>query len=105
MLREKNILALLDYIKIDSYTVTCYFKCPQTNKSIVSVVPFEPYEGKIELSYKDILLHPLKSYKIYYHTPIMIYGNKNENTIVYKAFEKVSNKFKWNEQKNKYICV
>jgi len=105
MTKKRDILSLLDHVKIDSNTVTCYFKCSQTNKSVVSVVPFEPYEGKIELTYKDILLHPLKSYNTYYHTPIMIYGDNNENTIVYKAFQKVSNKFQWNSENNKYICI
>lgn len=57
MVKDREILSLLDHVKIDSNTVTCYFKCSQTDKSVVSVVPFEPYDGKIELSYKDILLH------------------------------------------------
>jgi len=105
MQEDRDILSLLDHVKIDSYTVTCYFKCSQTNKSIISVVPFEPYNGKIELTYKDILLHPIKSYNRYYHTPIVIYSNKNDNTIVYKAFKKVSAKFRWNAQNNKYICI
>ena len=105
MLKDRDILNLLDHVKVDSKTVTCYFKCTQTSKRVVSVVPFEPYEGKIKLTYKDILLHPIKSYNIYYHTPIVIYGERNDNTIVYKAFKKVSNKFRWNEQINKYICV
>ncbi len=105
MRKNKNILSLVDHVKIDSNTVTCYFKCTQTNKRVVSVVPFEPYEGKIELTYKDILFHPIKSYHIYYHTPIVIYGDKNDKTIVDKAFKKVANKFRWNEQINNYICV
>jgi hypothetical protein len=105
MTKDKDILELLDHVTIDSNTVTCYFKCSQTNKSVISVVPFEPYDGKIELSYKDILFHPIQSYNKYYHTPIVIYGNENEKTIVYKAFKKVSNKFKWNSQNNKYICI
>lgn len=105
MIKERDILNLLEYVKMDGQTVTCSFKCSQTNKSVISVVPFEPYDGKIELSYKDILLHPLKSYNRYYHTPIVIYGSKHENTIVYKAFKKVSNRFTWSAQNNTYICI
>ena len=104
-MNNKNIIALLDHITITSSTVTCHFKCSKTNENIISIVPFEPYDGKIKLSFKDILLHPIKSYNRYYHTPIIIYANNNENTIVIKAFKKVSHKFKWNPQQNQYICV
>ena len=105
MIKEDEIRNLLEYVKVDTHTVTCYFKCPQTNKRVISVVAFEPYDGKIEFSYKDILLHPIQSYHRYYHTPIVIYGHENENTIVYKAFKKVANKFRWNAQNNRYVCV
>jgi len=52
-----------------------------------------------------MLLHPIKSYNRYYHTPIKIYGDDCQETIVLKAFEKVSKYFEWNakEQKNTYI--
>jgi len=98
-----NIISLLEYIKIDSFSVVCHFKCKQTNKKIISAVPFEPYEGKIEISWQDILLHPLHSYNRYYHTPITIYGNDTHETIVLKAFKKVANKFRWNNEKQMYI--
>lgn len=97
-----NIISLLDYIKIDSFSVVCHFKCQETNKSVVSSVPFEPYEGKIEFKWQDIAFHPIKSYNRYYHTPITIYGNDTHETIVLKAFKKVANKFKWNSEKNSY---
>ena len=103
LVTHENIVRLLDYVKIDESTVVCYFKCEETNKSIVSVVPFEPYDGKIVLTWKDMLLHPFKSYNRYYHTPIVIYGNECKNTIVLKAFKQVSNNFVWNKKKQKYI--
>jgi hypothetical protein len=104
LMKNESILSILEYINIDDSTVVCHFKCQETNKSIVSIVPFEPYDGKIILTLKDILLHPIKSYNRYYHTPIMIYGNQAENTIVLKAFQQVSGSFSWNKQKQKYIC-
>ncbi len=100
-----NVVSLLEYVKIDSFSVICYFKCKETNKSIVSSVPFEPYEGSIELTWTDILFHPLKSYDRYYHTPITIYSEDIHETIVLKAFLKVSNSFKWSKEKNSYIFV
>ena len=100
-----NVLPLLDYIKIDSFSVICHFKCKETSKKIVSSVPFEPYEGKIEFTWKDIIFHPMKSYNRYYHTPITIYGNDTHETIVLKAFQKVANKFRWNSEKNRYIVA
>jgi len=103
MMNNKNIIALLDHITITSSTVTCHFKCSKTNENIISIVPFEPYDGKIEFEWKDILFHPIKSYNRYYHTPITIYGRDNHETIVVKAFKKVSNYFIWNHQENKYI--
>ena len=104
-LKDKKIRDLLEHISITSSTVTCYFKCAQTNKSIISIVPFEPYEGKIKFSYKDILLHPIRSYNKYYHTPIVIYTYDNEHTLLLKAFEKISTKFQWNEETSQYIYV
>ena len=100
---HSNVISLLDYIKIDSFSVICHFKCQETNKSIVSSVPFEPYEGKIEFTWQNLVLHPIKSYNRYYHTPITIYGNDTHETIVLKAFQKVANKFRWNSEKNSYI--
>jgi hypothetical protein len=97
-----NVISLLDYVKIDRFYVVCHFKCKTTDKSIVSKVPFEPYEGKIEISWMEMLMHPFKSYNKYYHTPIVIYGNDCHETIVLKAFEKVSKHFKWNPEKKSY---
>ena len=98
-----NVISLLEYVKMDSFSVVCHFKCKQTNKSIVSTVPFEPYEGKIELTWQEILLHPFDSYNRYNHTPITIYGNDTHETIVLKAFEKVSSHFRWNVKTASYI--
>ena len=100
---HSNIISLLEYVKIDSFSVVCHFKCKETNRKIVSAVPFEPYEGKIEFSWQELLFHPLRSYNKYYHTPIVIYGNDTHETIVLKAFKKVSNHFTWNTQKQTYI--
>ena len=101
-LNHQNIISLLDYVKIDRFSVICHFKCKETDRSIVSKVPFEPYEGKIVITWKEILIHPLKSYNRYHHTPITIYGNDTHETIVLKAFEKVSNHFRWNNDEQKY---
>jgi len=105
MINHENILELVDYVKIDSFSVVCHFKCKETNKSVVSAVPFEPYEGKIELSWREILLHPIESYNRYYHTPITIYAQECHETIVLKAFKKVSKHFKWNAKEKKYTCI
>lgn len=100
---SEKIVPLLDYVKIDRFSVVCHFKCKTKDKTIVSTVPFEPYHGKIEITWQDILLHPIESYNRYYHTPITIYGNDCHETIVIKAFEKVSNYFDWNHEEQKYI--
>lgn len=102
---HENIIPLLDYIKIDSFYVVCHFKCNVTNKKIVSSVPFEPYSGAIKISWQEMLLHPIKSYNRYYHTPITIYADDCHDTIVLKAFKKVSSKFKWSVENGKYISV
>jgi len=100
---NKNIISILSHVRIDRFYVVCYFKCITTGKVIVSTVPFEPYSGKIQITFKDVLLHPIKSYNKYYHTPITIYGNNCQDTVVLKAFEKVSKYFSWNEEKQIYI--
>ncbi len=100
---HKNVLSLVDYLQINSLNITCHFKCKSTNKTIVSQVPFEPFEGRVELSWSEMLFHPFKSYNRYYHTPITIYGNDTHETIVLKAFMKVSNHFKYNTKDEKYI--
>jgi len=100
---HKNVISLLDSVEMDRFHVVCYFRCNITKKMIVSSVPFEPYDGKIELKWQDILFHPLKSYHRYYHTPITIYDNNCHETIVLKAFEKVSQHFVYNKEKERYI--
>jgi len=100
---NSEILQLLDSIEIDKFYVICHFKCHFKNKTVISTVPFEPYDGKIEISWQEILLHPIKSYNKYYHTPIIIYNNDCNNTIVLKAFEKVSKYFVWDEKMKTYI--
>ncbi len=100
---DKKIIELVDFITVDKSQVICYFKCTLKNRTVVSTVPFEPYAGKITFKWNEILFHPIKSYNRYYHTPIMIYGNECHETIVLKAFKKVSNYFVWNREQNKYI--
>ena len=98
-----NVISLLDSLKMDRFYVVCYFRCDITKKTVVSTVPFEPYDGKIELTWHDILLHPIESYNRYYHTPITIYNSDCHETIVLKAFEKVSKHFVWSRQRKRYI--
>lgn len=100
---DKKIVSLLDYVKIDGFSIVCCFKCSVKNRSVVSVVPFEPFDGKIEISFKDMILHPINSYNRYYHTPIKIYGDNCHETIVLKAFRKVAHNFEYDEIQKKYI--
>ena len=100
---DKEIVSLLDYIRIDKYYVSCHFKCLIKNKTVISTVPFEPYEGKIEITWQDVMLHPIKTYNRYYHTPITIYSDHSHKTIVVKAFKHVAKHFKWNSKEQKYI--
>ena len=100
---HQNIITLLEYVKIDRFSIVCHFKCKQTNKRVVSTVAFEPYAGKIEFTWMELLLHPIKSYNRYYHTPITIYSNEMDETIILKAFKKVSKHFKWSEETHSYI--
>jgi len=102
-INHTKILSLLEFVKIDRFYVVCHFKCKVTNKVVVSTVPFEPYDGKIEISWQDMILHPIQSYNRYFHTPIKIYGNDCHETIVLKAFEKVSEYFDWNSKEQRYI--
>ena len=102
---HQNVISLLEFVKMDSFYVVCHFKCRVTNKSVISAVSFEPFEGKIELTWKDMLFHPMASWKRYYHTPITIYGNDCHETIVLKAFKKVANSFTWNSKEQKYIHI
>ncbi len=104
-MRESNesIRELLTRVKVDKFHVSCYFRCDVTNKTVVSTLPFEPYEGKIEFTWQEILLHPIQSYNRYYHTPITIYGNDFSETIVLKCFEKIRDKFVWDRELSRYI--
>ena len=99
----KNVTDLVDYIKIDKFFISCHFKCKVKDKTVVSTLAFEPYDGRIEIGLIDIIIHPIKSYNRYYHTPITIFSKECNETIVLKAFKKVSNYFVWNQQQNKYI--
>jgi hypothetical protein len=102
---EHDINPLVDFVKMDRFSVVYHFKCKVTNKSVMSSVPFEPFEGKIEITWQDILFHPIASYNRYYHTPITIYAKDNHNTILLKAFKKVSSKFKWSTEYNQYVSA
>ena len=102
---HKDIAPLVSFLKMDQFYVVCHFKCKETNKSIISSVPFEPFEGKIEISWQEMLLHPLVSYDKYYHTPITIYGEDTHETIILKAFKKVSKHFKWNQENKQYTFI
>jgi len=101
--KHENIIKLLEFVRIDKYYIVCHFKCKVKNKTVISSVAFEPYDGKIELTWLDILFHPIKSYNRYYHTPITIYGNNCHETIVLKAFMNVAKKFRWDFKEEKYI--
>ena len=100
---HKHVISLLDFVKIDRFYVVCHFKCKTSHKSVISTVPFEPFEGRIEITWKDILLHPIDSYNRYYHTPITIYGKDCHETIVLKAFKRVAKNFRWNEKTQEYV--
>ena len=98
-----DIISILDFVRVDKFYVSCHFKCDVKHKTVISTVPFEPYRGKIEISWQDMILHPIKSYNRYYHTPITIYDQKCNETIVLKAFENVSKHFIWSRENQKYI--
>lgn len=100
---KKAIRSMVESVTVDGNWVICHFKCSVKDKIVSSKVPFEPYSGKIELTWKDKLFHPIRSYNRYYHTPIMIYGKNCDETIVLKAFENVSKYFVWNQKEEKYI--
>ncbi|WP_324172877.1 hypothetical protein [Sulfurimonas sp.] len=102
-INHKDVTPLLEFIKIDRFYVVCHFRCKITNKTIISTVPFEPYDGKIEISWQEILMHPIDTYNRYYHTSITIYDNNSHDTIVIKAFEKILKYFEWSNSYNSYI--
>lgn len=99
----KHITDLVDFVTIDRMYISCHFRCRIKDKTVVSTVSFEPYEGKIVISFMDKIFHPIRSYNKYYHTPIKIFSDDGQKTIVLKAFKKVSNYFVWNHQQNRYI--
>jgi len=103
---DRAIEDLVDHIQIDRRRVIFFFKCPNSAKIVRSEIPFEPYEGAIVLEYKDILLHPIASYKRYYHTPITIYtkDSSSEKTLMQKAFKEVADLFLWSPSQKSYIC-
>ena len=68
MVHEESIAELVDYVQIDRFYICCHFKCRVKGKTVVSTVAFEPYDGKIEFTWSDIMFHPIRSYKKYYHT-------------------------------------
>ncbi|MFT7860569.1 MAG: hypothetical protein ABXS93_06505 [Sulfurimonas sp.] len=103
-LMHEKITPLVEYIHIDTVSIVCHFKCRESNKEVISQLAFEPYDGKIEISWKDMLLHPIDSYNKYYHTPIVIYAHDTHDTIIEKAFKKVANHFYWSSEKQQYIC-
>ena len=103
MSKNKSIITLLESVKISKNYVVCNFRCSISKKLLVSTVPFEPYNGKIKITIKDIIFSPIKSYYRYYHTPITIYADECEDTIVLKAFEQISQYFIWNEDEKIYI--
>ncbi len=102
-INHKDVTSLLEFVKIDRFYVVCHFRCKVTNKTIISTVPFEPYDGKIEISWQEIMLHPIDSYNRYYHTPITIYNHDSHDTIVLKAFEKIVKYFEWSNSYNSYV--
>ncbi|WP_241856143.1 hypothetical protein [Sulfurimonas lithotrophica] len=103
-MKKHSLTNIIEYVKIDEFYVVCHFRCKIKNKTVISKVPFEPYEGKIEFTWQDILFHPIESYNRYYHTPIKIFDSfEDENTLVQKAFDKVSKYFKWDSQLKNYV--
>jgi len=99
----EKILPLLDYIEVNSTTILYHFRCKESDKKVIATMPFEPYDGKVSLKWTEILLHPFKAYYRYYHTPIVIYSDQQEHSILLKAFNVISHHFIWNEKKQKYI--
>ncbi|WP_345991383.1 hypothetical protein [Sulfurimonas sp. HSL-1716] len=92
----EQILNYVERVHVDKFNVYCYFTCKDERdrvRHILSTIPFEPYEGKMVFSYKDVLLHPFRSWERYYHTPITIYSPDNQETIVQKAFALIEDKF------------
>ena len=105
-MQKHSLKHIIEYVKVDRFYVVCYFKCKVKNKTVISRIPFEPYEGKIEFKWQDILFHPINSYNRYYHTPIKIFDmNIEDDTLVKKAFDKVSRYFKWDAKLQNYIYI
>jgi hypothetical protein len=105
-MQKHSLNKLLDHVKVDQYHIECYFRCRIKNKTVISKIPFEPFEGKIEFTWQDILFHPIQSYNRYYHTPIKIYDLKeDDHTLVQKAFNKVSKYFRWDSKLQNYVYI
>lgn len=104
-MKERSITSILEYVKIDKFYVSCHFRCKVTNKTVISTVPFEPFDGKIEFTWKDIVFRPIQSYNRYYHTPITIFDENCKDSIVQKAFKKVSKYFRWDAQTQNYVYI
>lgn len=91
---DEKILSFLEYVEVNATSVKYHFKCHKSGKKASSELPFEPYDGKIIITLKDILLHPVKSYKRYYHTPIVIYSKTEQKALLRKAYLNISDYFK-----------
>ena len=91
---DTKIYSLLDYVEVNASSVKYHFKCQKSGKTAVSELAFEPYDGKIVITLKDLLLHPIKSYKRYYHTPIVIYSKTEQKALLQKAYLNISDYFK-----------
>lgn len=105
-MKRHSLNNIIEYVKIDKFYVVCHFKCKVKNKTVISKIPFEPYEGKIEFTWQDILFHPIRSYNRYYHTPIIIFDEVlDDDTLVQKAFEKVAKYFRWDSKLQNYVYI
>lgn len=91
---DEKILSLLEYVEVSSSSVKYHFKCDKSGKKAVSELAFEPYDGKIVITLADMLFHPIKSYKRYYHTPIIIYSKTEQKALLHKAYLNISDYFK-----------
>ena len=100
-----KIVSLLEVVRVNGFYISYYFYCPVTQKRVIATLPFEPYSGKITFTYKEILLHPIKSYQKYYHTPVVVYDPNNEESILLKAFMQVQNKFQWHDEHGRFVCM
>jgi hypothetical protein len=89
-------------MEVDAKSVTCHFRCPKSQKVLVVSVDFGPFEIA-EISVKDWILSPITSYKKRYATPITLYAQECQQSLLFKAFKKVAFEFKWSDEYNSYI--